>query len=295
MKNIFSTYHPVVNLVFIVSVITFSVIFINPIFLVISLTASFIYTIAVKRKKALKFDFFFALPLLLIIAGLNPVFVHQGFTMLFYVDDNPITLESIYYGAALAVMIVSVLLWLSCCNELFSSDKIIWLFGRIVPFLGLFISMTLRLIPRMGKQLKRISCAQKTIGMGMSVRNPVTKIRNGLRILSVLITWTLENLIEISDSMKARGFGLPGRTAFSIFRFDRRDGVCLTAFGAAIILCTAGILMKCATFQYYPYLKWTHVSTYFFVMAAAYAFLCILPTALEIREDRKWRLLKSKI
>ena len=40
-------------------------------------------------------------------------------------------------------------------------------------------------------------------------------------------TWSLENAIETADSMKSRGYGLPGRTAFSIFRFDRRDKLAL--------------------------------------------------------------------
>ncbi len=41
--------------------------------------------------------------------------------------------------------------------------------------------------------------------------------------MSILVTWALENAIDTADSMKDRGYVLPGRTAFSIYRFDRRD------------------------------------------------------------------------
>ena len=35
-----------------------------------------------------------------------------------------------------------------------------------------------------------------------------------ITILSIMVTWCLENAIETADSMKSRGCGLPGRSAF---------------------------------------------------------------------------------
>ena len=232
MRNVFRTYHPIVNLLFIVSVVAFTVVLKSPVFLAISAAGSFACTVALNGKRALKFDLLFALPLLLAIAVLNPIFVHQGFTMLFYIDNNPVTMEAILYGGALALMTVSVSMWLYCCNRIFSSDKIIWLFGRVIPFLGLSVSMLLRMIPRMGAQLRMISRAQRAIGMGIDGVNPLRWVKNGVRMLSILVTWTAENMIEVSDSMKARGYGLRGRTSFSVFRFDGRDGACTAALAA---------------------------------------------------------------
>ncbi len=42
-----------------------------------------------------------------------------------------------------------------------------------------------------------------------------------------MITWSLENAIETADSMRSRGYGLPGRSAFSIYRMDSRDKLAL--------------------------------------------------------------------
>ena len=44
-----------------------------------------------------------------------------------------------------------------------------------------------------------------------------------MRALSVTVTWALENAVVTADSMKSRGYGLPGRTAFARQRFDGRD------------------------------------------------------------------------
>ena len=39
------------------------------------------------------------------------------------------------------------------------------------------------------------------------------RLKNAITILSIMVTWALENAIETADSMKSRGYGLPGRTA----------------------------------------------------------------------------------
>ena len=83
------------------------------------------------------------LPLLLLFAVLNPVFNHEGATILIYINDNPITLESIVYGFAAATMFISVIIWFSCYNAVMTSDKFIYLFGRVIPALSLVLSICL--------------------------------------------------------------------------------------------------------------------------------------------------------
>lgn len=295
MINTFKTYHPIVNFSFFVAVIVFTMFFMNPFFLAVSFAASFLYSVLLKRNKALKFNLLFALPWLLVIAVLNPVFVHQGATMLFYVNDNPITLEAIEYGFAAGVMLVSVLMWFTSYNEVMTTDKFIYLFGRLIPALSLIISMTLRLIPRLKSQIRQISNAQKCIGMDTSTGNILQRAMHGIRIISILTTWALENVVETADSMKARGYGLRGRTAFSPFKFDRRDAFCLAVIVVTVMVCIAGQVSGVAYFQYYPYVKWVHAQPFTMVMAAAYLLLCFLPPILEIREEIKWHLLKSTI
>ncbi len=192
-------------------------------------------------------------------------------------------------------MLVSVLLWFTCYNEVMMSDKFIYLFGRVIPALSLIISMTLRLIPRLKNQIRQISHAQKCIGMDTGTGNIVQRALHGIRILSILTTWALENAVETSDSMKARGYGLRGRTAFSPFRFDRRDASCLAVIAATVAVCITGQVSGVAYFQYYPYVKGARVQPFTVAMWAAYVLLCFLPPALEIREDVKWRSLKSAI
>jgi energy-coupling factor transport system permease protein len=188
------------------------------------------------------------LPMFLFAAPINPAFNHEGGTILTYLPGgNPLTLESITYGIAAAAMLISVIAWFSCYNAVMTSDKFVYLFGRVIPALSLVLSMTLRFVPKFKAQVRVVSDAQRCIGRDVTSGGVLDRVKNGLTILSIMVTWSLENAIETADSMKSRGYGLPGRTAFSIYRFDRRDRaalIWLLLCGAYII---AGALLKGCT------------------------------------------------
>ena len=116
-----------------------------------------------------------------------------------------------------------MILWFSCYNQIMTSDKFIYLFGRIIPAMSLMLSMALRFVPHFIAQLKVIRNGQKCVGMDVSNGKWFKKVRYALNMVSILVTWALENAIETADSMKSRGYGLKGRTAFSIYRLNRRD------------------------------------------------------------------------
>lgn len=293
-KDAFAGYHPAVNMLYFVLVIGFSMFFMHPVCLAISLFCAFTYSVYLNGRKAIRFNLIFMLPLLIITALLSPLFSHQGGTILTYLPDgNPLTLESIMYGIAAAVMLITVISWFSCFNSIMTSDKFIYLFGRIIPALSLILSMALRLVPRFKAQIKVISDAQKCVGRSVTNGNILQKARHGIRILSIMVTWALENAIETADSMKSRGYGLPGRTAFSIFRFDRRDGYA----AVFILVCAAVVIAGVATgtyyFRYYPTIKgeWGGAT---FIVFAAYIALGAFPIILNIKESLVWRRIESK-
>jgi energy-coupling factor transport system permease protein len=224
MRDSFAGYHPIVNMLYFAAVITFSMFFTHPVCLALSLLCAFSYSVYINGSKALRFNLFCMLPMLLLAALINPAFNHEGATILAYLrSGNPLTLESIAYGVAAATMLITVISWFSCFNAVMTSDKLVYLFGRAIPALSLILSMALRFVPRFKAQIKVISDAQRCVGRDVSNGGLFRRARHGIRILSIMVTWALENAIETADSMKGRGYGLPGRTAFSIYRFDRRD------------------------------------------------------------------------
>lgn len=294
--NEFKTYHPIVNFIYFVFVIGFSCVYMHPVCLAVSLVCGFAYSVLLKGKKAVKTNLVYMLPVMLAAALINPAFNHEGVTILEYLPSgNPLTLESIVYGLAAAVMIVSVICWFSCYNAVMTSDKFIYLFGRIIPSLSLILSMTLRFVPKFSAQLKVVANAQRCIGRDVRCGSIIKRARHGLSILSIMVTWALENSVETADSMKSRGYGLSGRTAFSIFTFDKRDK---TALVCILILGTYTIIGNFAGgmyFRYFPQMKGNGFSLCSLSVFAAYAALCICPVIIELWEAGKWKAIKSKI
>ena len=292
----FKTYHPIVNMVYFVFVIGFSCFFTHPICLAISFICAFTYSAMLNGSRKTKMSLIYTLPILTITALTNPAFNHEGATILAYLPSgNPFTLESLLYGIGAAVLLISVIYWFSCYNAIMTSDKFVYLFGKIIPSLSLVMSMTLRFVPRFSAQLKVVSNAQKCIGRSTADGGIVKKAKFGLMILSVMITWALENAIETAGSMKARGYGLPGRTAFSIFTFDKRDKTALIYIMFFGIYTLIGSIFGGIYFRYFPSLKSAEFTLFSASVFISYLALCVYPIMIETREVLRWKAIESKI
>jgi energy-coupling factor transport system permease protein len=294
MRESFSGYNPIVNLLYFASVMLFSMFFMHPICLALSFLCAFSYSVCLNGKKALRAGVLFMLPMLLVTALINPAFNHEGVTILLYLrDGNPLTLESIVYGIAAALMLITIVSWFACYSRVMTSDKLVYLFGRLIPALSLVLAMSLRFAPRFKAQIKVVSNAQKCVGRDISNGNMLRRARHGIRIVSIMVTWALENAIETADSMRCRGYGLPGRTAFSIFRFDRRDFAALLFVLACDAHILAGGLAGGLYFRYFPSVAGVGGGPYPVSLFTVFFALCAMPVAINLWEDRKWKALES--
>ena len=291
MADCFTKYHPVVNFVYFFAVIFFAMFFLHPIYMALSLSGACIYSILLNGKKAVKFNFFYMLPSMLILACVNPLFNHEGMTILFYLKDgNPFTLESVIYGIVSAAMIMNVIIWFSCHNQVMSSDKIMYLFGRVIPASSLIFSMVLRFVPLYKARIRIISDAQKCIGNDVSQGNILRRAKNGLKILSIMVTWSLENSIETADSMKARGYGLKGRTAFSIYKMTLKDKIVLGIVLLLIAFVAMGAVSGLIYVNYFPRIQFTPITVWSSFVFGSYFLLCYMPIFLNIYEEIMWRI-----
>ncbi len=296
MGDTFSKLHPIVNFLFFAFVISLSMFILNPVCLVISFICAFANALYLNGKKAIRLSLMYMLPTVLIIIIGNPVFNHEGVTIIDYFPwGNPLTLESILYGVATAALLFTAVLWFSCFNSVMTSDKFIYLFGRIIPSLSLVLSMALRFVPKFTVQFTKVRNTQRCIGRDISDGSIFTRIKHCIKIISIMITWSLENAIETADSMKSRGHGLKGRTAYIIYKFTKRDAVVL----AAIIICggTVSILALCgvSNFEYFPYIDGELASISAIIEYVLYGILSIIPLILNVEEEVKWKRLRSAI
>lgn len=296
IEDSFSKCHPLINLMYFVFVFGVTMFVQHPIILFISFFTAVIYGIKLcGLKDMVRINCMVTLPVLIMSMLLNPLFNHYGMTPLIYIQKsgNWITLEAIVYGAVLGAILFTIILWFNCYNKVMTTDKFVYLFGRIMPAFSLVLAITLRSVPRFLEQLKVIRNGQKCLGRDVSNAKGINKIKYGLNILSILITWSLENSIETADSMKSRGYGLKGRTAFSIYRFTKRDqkisGI-ICALGALIMY---GIHKGAVCAQYNPQITLTGIEiqgrivdngcpTWLSVLIfIAFTIICLIPIVLD--------------
>ena len=289
----FCNYHPFVALLYFTCVILFTCLSLNPISVSIAFFAAFTYSAVLKGKDTF-FKNILLMPVLFVgMALINPAFNHRGVTILAYLPSgNPLTLESVCFGLIASAMVLSMILYFSCFNEVMTSDKIIYIFGRISPSISLIFSMSLRAVPKFIRQFKEIIKVQKTAGRDVYKGSPIQRAKNGLTALSAMLSWILEDAIETADSMKSRGYGLSGRTAYSIYTFTKRDKKAVLFIAIIAFYIAVGIGLGKLGFNCFPSIKIAEVSPYSVSVFFAEFALMAMPVIIEITEYRKWKYIK---
>ena len=290
----FDSYHPTINFIFFAAAIGCTVCFDHPVFVVISYAAAFAYSVKLNGRRALVFDLCLV-PLVVLYAGFYSYYNHFGVTPLRQnFIGNSITLEALVYGLVLGMIIASVIMWASCVFAIFSADKVVYIFGRVSPKLSLFLSIILRSVPRIKERARRINVSQKGIGRGIGDGNILRRFINLLRLLSILITWTLENFVESARSMKCRGYSLKGRTAFSVYRFDNRDRSFVVAVFICFMLIAMAVMLDQTSIYYDPEIILNRVTAISCVFYAAYGVLLVMPLGLQIVGEYKFKKLTTE-
>ena len=234
--------------------------------------------------------------LVLFLAGtvINPVFNHNGTTVLFFVNDNPITLEALFYGAVSSGAVVAVIYWFRAFSAVMTGDRLLYVFGIFSPKLALMLSMALRYIPLFGDQARKVDIARTASGAGGGESLP-DRIRSKLGVFWVMVTWTLENGIVTADSMEARGYGCGRRSFFSLYRFRLWDGVVLGASLLLFGLFCAAKAVSALDFQFYPSLAFGDWGIMSLFGRGAYFLLAFMPAIIKSGEEIKWKFLLSGI
>ena len=177
----FESFHPILLFVYFLATIFVSMFCFNPIVTAISFFCSVFFCGMLIGGKELAKSLAYAFVMILLISVTNPLFSHNGETMLFFLNDNPVTLEAILYGVNVSVQIMAVIYWFKCYHAVMTSDKFIYLFGRVVPKLSLLLSMTINFIPKFKRHFAEIDEAQKALGM-YATKSFVDKIRQKTQI-----------------------------------------------------------------------------------------------------------------
>ncbi len=311
----FSGYHPWVNLTYYILVIGITMFSLSPWFLGATLIMSWVYSLLLRGSSIIRMNLIFTFWTLVIMALINVFFTHEGVTVLFYMNDNAITLEALMYGVSAAIMLISVIIWFTSFNVILSADKLIFLFGKAAPVLGLTLSMIFRYVPLLKNRFGEIRMGQECLSRGIG-RSPqrrsgddsddgeggegesagrdgrkgfVANMRQLGKEVGILVSWSLESSIESADSMEARGYGLKGRTSFHLYKITGRDLLLLVTMLCLGAFVVYGIATGRTTVRFYPEHVVPEMDAVSALVFGAYVMLMALPIAIDIYGEIRWK------
>lgn len=281
----FENCHPAVNFIFFAAAIIAGACFTHPVFLIEGLLAACIYYLKRRGAKGVKM-LIAAIIIGLLFAAFYSSYNHFGVTVLAKnFIGNSITLESVLFGLCIGLRISCILMWLGCMHTVITTDKVIYLFGRISPRLSLFISILIRMTPRIANKGKQYNTARRCIGKGVCKNAGMSWLKNLSKLISAVTTWTIEAFITISDSMKSRGSQLAKRSAFSIYRFDLRDRALVIIMVVLMTLTFAAAFTGRTDMLYNPWIIFPETTGASYVFFAGYLIFCFIPLIVDIKTE----------
>jgi len=292
--NHFSSFHPLSLSVFYMTVLILTMATAHPVLLLTALVLSILHCGTGRRGARIWRDCGFYLFLFILIVGTSPLFSHSGETVLFSLNGKPVTAESFCYSGSVAVMIIAAVFWCKCLGSVFSSDKIIYLLGRVLPKAALLLSMALRFVPLLKRQFHEIQSAQKALGLYAS-DSMKDRLTGAFSVLGCLLTWAFENAVNVADSMRARGYGGKKRTNFSIYRFEVRDALLSAAGVGVCAVFFVGAAAGLFEFYYYPVLGSLRLTGAETILWFAAALFMALPSLIQVGGTLLWKYSRSKI
>lgn len=292
-ESVFDIYHPFVAFISLISVMCLTVFTLSLPITVVSLLGACVFFVSLYGAGDFFKTFAYLLPFFLVITVTNPLFSHNGITVLFFLNGLPITLESLLYGAELGAMMLAVIVWGRCFSAVMTSDKILLLIGSLFPTTALTISIVLRNIPLFKKRWREIVRGQKTMGY-YSDDSLMTRLRGSIKAFSALVTFAIESAVDSGASMMSRGYKTGRRTSYKRYTFHAKDIFMVVAVAMLDVLLAVLMAITPKT-VFYPTFSGVGVSLTDICLYTVFALLVFLPVGLEITEKLRWTYYRSKI
>lgn len=290
----FRSLHPFVLLIYYAGGITFGMLLFHPFILIAGWGAAVIVNLHLDGGREWRK---WSLPMLtgvVFICLMNPLLSHKGRTVLYYLGDIPITLESVIYGVTLALSMLNLLTLFVTYRLVMTEQKFLFLFTRVSPKAALVAMMAMGLVPRLRRRLQELMLIQRTRGVTVLEGSLEQRARNGARLVGTLLSWTLEDALQTADSMQARGYGTGSRSAYLDYRFRMRDGWTIAGFVACAALLLGAWGDGHGFMIIYPRLETYALSLGDRLAMAFYLVYLLLPLGWEWRDRRAWRILNYR-
>ena len=280
----FQTFHPVVPTVLFVGIIALAMCGLEPHLVAVSLAFALLFALLTQGVAAALNKLRWQIPLLILICIINPLFNARGAHLLFRLGPFLVYGESVAFGLVMGALLISVLMWIENMAYLVGGDELLALGGGALPTISLMVSMTMRLVPQL---LSRAATVRTALVATTAARAPHSEKRSRVRVMDALLSWALEDSIERSDAIRARGWGAsPARSAYDPHPFRTHDLIALALVAGLITLAAFCVRDIVQGWDFYPRMAGTAPVLSFLPVTVLFAVPAVLIAAERIRWAR---------
>lgn len=285
MGHVFKTYHPAVAFAYLACAIACTMAVMHPLYAALSLAGALACSCVTRGGRATVLSLRWVVPLCALVTLANSLLVASGSTELLHIGGFVLYAEALLYGACAGGMFAAVFLWFASYAACLDSEASMMLFARVLPTVSFMVSHVLRLVPQFIARGKTVAAVQDA-ARAAAPQSKREAAHARMRVVNVLAGWGMEDGLERSSAMRARGYGCGAkRTSYQRFRFGAADA-CMAGIILVLAACSAvGAWYVMDTFEFYPVVS-GEVLTW---ACVPYAALMALPSVLQAKEWLLWK------
>lgn len=258
-KGLFlQSFHPAVALVYLLVLLALSLLYENPLYLLALLLLLALLIKGVDGIEAWEGFLKIGIFLMVMVMVINPLIIKAGATIIWHGPAVPllgkldISMEALYFGFASSIRLLIILSIFCLYNLMVNPDKAMNVFSRAAGKSILMIALSIRMFPTMVRNLKRIKEVLQLRGIDFNKGSLRERIKKQSYLYNILLLSSLEDSMEIAESMQARAFGSGKRSVYSQNMFRPRDILCVGGSLLALFAAIWGLLYGCGQYNFYP-------------------------------------------
>ena len=225
----------------------------------------------------------------LMIILLNMFLVTTGSNVLFSVFGRMVTIEATMFGIVMALSIILILLLFISFNQILNGNKFLFIFSGFLPRTAFLTMLAVRFVPLLKKRLDEITDVQRVKGLTIASGSLKQRCKDGMTLIQILLTWSLEEAVETADSMKTRGYGIGKRSPYVPYKWTRRDYTWLLVLFCLLIICLVGGALGHGRIIIYPELGSLQLTRLDGLLLLNIIMMLSFPLLVEGREQVRWR------
>lgn len=293
MKDNFSTFRPIIHVTYFCAVILLGLLSLHPLFLFISVVASFTYSVKLSGLSAAKFNTLLLIITMILVIPAGFLINSRGKATFGHIFGQPLTGESLLMSITIVFCITAIIMWISCYHQVMAQDGWIRLLGNRASRLAAWCFTTLRMIPRLKAQIQMIAEGQRCIGQGMDGQNLSQRISRSRNILRVAYAQNRYHGRTVKKALYSKGYGTGKRSNYFAGHDLYRDIGLLFLLVLFIVAMAAMMVFNDSYFMYFSDLgayqgKSADTVIAVVVLLALSVIFCFLPLIIDkIHEMRQ--------